>query len=353
MKCCTWQIGWVVSVGFAVLLAVGGCGTNIPIPTTTVNEVESNNTFSQPQTVTVIASEATDISGSLEGGNDVDVFLLGTFQQGQTLTADLRGSSALISSNVAMGFFDKDQDVAVLDDDPSSSSTDKQISLTVRKAGNYYLVVAQNRASNFMYDVVITIGSGNISTPPMQVVYLNYNGASNLQIGGDQFSNVLPFSAVIPNNTAAWAAQITTLVRADYLNLNIQIISSYESLEPSGPHSVVFVSGSGGSFFGLADDVDWYNQDLTDRAVIFTGGQLHDPSLTQDQFVTGVANVTSHELGHLVGLVHTDDDSELMDQVTPLSQLVRPQTFHLAPLAEFPIGSEDCIQLLQFSLGLL
>ncbi len=339
-------------------IALAGCGTDFVPPDNpnAVQEVESNDTFSTAQSVTMPSGQSLQIIGSFQGGNDVDVYSLGTFQAGQTFTAVLTGDSAVNPNNVQFGFFDPNQEVAILDDN-AVTAADQKVSFTVHKPGKYYLGLAESNLSSFTsysYSVMVNLGSSTVEDPLKQIFYLNFNGASSVTIWDTIFTNVQPFSALNNGmNTQLLASQTVAAIRADYALYNVQILSSYDTLEPSGSHSTVFVSGSSNQgFFGLSDDIDWYNQNLTDRSIIFAGA-LNDYGLTQTQFVTALANIVSHEMGHLCGLAHTVDHTELMDISTPMKYLDQPQDFHQAPLAEFPIGSEDPLELLQFSLGLL
>ncbi len=350
------SLGWLIIIAFGPL----GCGTVLPPSNPpaddTIQEIESNDDFSRAQVINIPSGQTFHITGSLAGGDDVDVFSLGTFQAGQTFSATLTGEKAVNPDNVQFGFFDQDQEVAILDDN-AITATDQSISFTVRKPGTYYLALAEfdlSPSSSYDYSLAVTIGSAAVTTPPTQIVYLNFSGASTVTVGGITFNNVLPFS-VIDNgmDPQALAAQTVARVRTDFAPYNMQILSSYETIEPSATHSTVYISASSNpSFYGLSEDVDWYNRDSADDAIIFAG-LLNGQGLTQTQFVTALANITTHEMGHLSGLAHTSDDTELMDQITPLHALDQLQTFHLAPLAEFPIGDENTPQLLQFALGLL
>jgi predicted Zn-dependent protease len=149
------------------------------------------------------------------------------------------------------------------------------------------------------------------------------------------------------------ASNIMDLVRADYSGYDVSFTSSYVQEAPSTAHSTVYITASSGEYLGLADDVDWYNENLDDNAVVFAG-LMTGSGISKSEFVQIVANVTSHETGHLLGLAHTDDDTELMDQVTPQSSLEEDQSFGRAPLPEdeFPIGYQDSLELLAFSIGM-
>jgi hypothetical protein len=351
------RVGTLTLCLMPLWIALAGCGTNFTTPDNTdaVQETESNDTFSSAQTVTMPSGKSLQIVGAFQGGNDVDVYYLGTFQAGQTFTAALTGDSSVNPNNIQFGFFDQDQEVAILDDN-AVTAAEQNVSFTVRKPGKYYLALAESGLSSFIsynYSVLVTLGSSTVPDPLKQIFYLNYKGISSVTIWNTTFTNVQPFSALNNGmNTQLLASQTTEAIRADYAAYDIQILSSYDTTEPAGTHSTVYVSASSNQgFFGLSDDVDWYNQNPSDRSVIFAGA-LNSYGLTQTQFVTALANITAHEMGHLCGLAHTVDHTELMDISTPMKFLDQPEDFHQAPLAEFPIGSEDTIQLLQFSLGL-
>lgn len=345
--------------GMVIAFVVAGCVSPTPLPdnTTTVEETEPNDSFFSAQAVPLAAGQPVNIEGTFGGGMDLDVYALGTRSVGETISVQLSGSD-LSSADATIALFDQDQNVAIEDDGTGSDSL-QSVTLTVRKAGTYYLVLSEGSSFNsrsVTYAALVEVGSAAIPVPARQVVFLDYRGAARVDIGGEVFISVEPFSDLdFGSRTQTIAGRITDRVRSDYEGLNIEFRSSFDGPEPDGPHSVVFVSGGrGDGIYGLADDIDWYNENPADRAITFLGS-FRSADLTDSEFVDGAANIISHELGHLVGLVHTDDHTELMDIQTPLRLLVRPQDFHRAPLAssEFPIGFEDCLELLQFSLGIL
>lgn len=338
----------------AMLAMVQGCTPGV-FPTADVESEEPNNTFTEAQPVNVDELKTVEITGSFSSQNITDVFSLGELAVGDTIGVEVRTSNSFYSNELSLGVFDGDENVAYMADVIPSTSLREALSHTVRKAGEYYLVIYQVDSGSTTYDVVVTLGSGTVPGLKSQSVYLNFDGASSLTIGGTSFRSLEPFSAIdLPINPTTTAAQITQLVREDFLNLDVSILSSYESAPPAEPHSTIYVTASMGDYLGLADSVDWYDENPSDNAVIFAGSLASDVSSTS-RFPQLAANVITHETGHLLGLVHTNDDTELMDLSTPADLLELDQDFHRAPLAaqEFPIGWEDTWELLTFTLATL
>ncbi len=352
-----WASVKMVMVVIAVLM-VTGCGMEmLSPPDNTVDSTGSNNDFTEAQAVNADQAKSTEINGTLTYQDDLDVYLLGSFQPGQQLTIQLKSASSLSGSTVSVGLFDKDYNVAYLVEDVYiASKFDQVLTHVVRKGGNYYLAVTAvdlTMWSTRSYSVRVDVDSSSVPTSKSQTVFLNFNGVSQINIGGNPFFNLQPFSNLGQFGTSVIATNIVSKVKQAYTGFDVTFVSSIISAEPSGNHSTVFITGSEGDYYGLADSIDWYDQDSQDNAVIFAEEFLHS-GITTTEFTTAVSNVVSHELGHLLGLVHTDDDTELMDQTTPTTQLENSQNFHRAPLPsdEFPIGYEDTIELLEFAVGL-
>ena len=106
---------------------------------------------------------------------------------------------------------------------------------------------------------------------------------------------------------------------------------------------------------GVAEDVDEYDIKRGQRAIVFAESfaafmQL-DPTI--DEMAQALANVASHEIGHLLGLVHTEDPTDLMDVTASLNALMRDQSFGKSPIYRivFPLGYQDSAQLLLDSVG--
>ena len=67
-----------------------------------------------------------------------------------------------------------------------------------------------------------------------------------------------------------------------------------------------------------------------------------------------IGNAAGHELGHLLGLFHTRDDQNLMDDSRSAQDLAAESILARAPLAEtvFPVGVEDVPAVLAETVGL-
>ncbi|WP_010177294.1 zinc-dependent metalloprotease [Aquimarina agarilytica] len=106
------------------------------------------------------------------------------------------------------------------------------------------------------------------------------------------------------------------------------------------PHSTLFIGGDntvdpeiGSGVLGVANSVDIGNFDINDNAIVFLNEisekikpdatefeildsasynkiKLADGASKEDLIATGVSYLASHEIGHIVGLEHTDPDNE-------------------------------------------
>jgi hypothetical protein len=145
--------------------------------------------------------------------------------------------------------------------------------------------------------------------------------------------------------------RIVEIVRDDFAAFDLTVLTSDDD-EPAGNFSRVFfgTASQGIPIFGIADDIDFYNGSDMDNAVVFL--EAFD-GITSDRDATAqaIANVVSHEIGHTLGLMHTNDVTELMDTTGANVTLLEDQSFGVADVVDFAIGQQNAPLLLEETIG--
>jgi hypothetical protein len=135
-------------------------------------------------------------------------------------------------------------------------------------------------------------------------------------------------------------------------------VTFYRDTDPDRPtegYTSIYFGTSDSRLLGLADNIDPYNGNTRQSAILYTDtfslfNQLH-PGFNGTVGV--LANVTSHEVGHLLGLRHTADPSDLMDVTASARQMLADQYFKLANLhsSVLPFGLQDAPAMLAWGVG--
>lgn len=335
-----------------------------PAVTVSYLETEPNDTFDAPNYVP--PGEAYRLLGSIEPGSsggkvDLDIYALGSAYAGDRVTARL---DTYGSAGIQVGVFDGHNRLLAFGDPGSWANGPSLLDVVLRESTADLRVVVGTRSNHVKerdYTVHLGIEAGyGVAPSRPQVLVLNFNGASSVQIGSRPAIRVPAFDAAVispelagyTNDMIAWVLET---VRGDFAGLNVDVYLSGDPLIPVGPRSTVHFGTRDDRLLGLADRIDPYNSLLDDEAIVYTDSFALFMALSPaaEQIAQALANVASHEAGHLLGLRHTADPSGIMDITASARQLMRDQWFATSYLHEsvMLIGQQDAPSLLAWTVG--
>ncbi len=324
-------------------------------------EVENNDTF---ETANLVPWQNTvKLSGTIPAGQeslDRDIFDLGSIPAGYRVRGTL---SIQAGDDVVFGLFNHDQSILGFVNLAASTSGPSEMDIVLREAVQHLYVQVSTREAagrNLPYEVTISVeGAGVLGYRP-QIVVLNFQGAQNVRIGHRPAVDVPPFDAAVID--ARFAGQTETVIQTllemveeDYAGLNVSFYLAGESYIPTGERTTIYFGYSDDRLLGLADNIDPYNTDIEQAAIVFTDVFSIFSALNPDveDIAQALANVTSHELGHLLGLRHTADMRDIMDITASANRMLQDQWFCDAILHKqvLPLGTQNSPKLLAWAVG--
>jgi len=326
------------------------------------SESEPNDSYVNAEVV--LGASDVDLVGSIATGLstlDQDIYELGAVDAGDRILVELNLDN---NSDVVVGMLDDQQRLLAYIDPTSSVTGPSEIDLNLYESTSLlYAVVATRSGSSASrgYTVRFTVerAAGLPGYQP-EIVVLNFDGAAAVQIGNRPFVDVPPFDAA--NISSRFAGQTETIinyvldmVREDYAGLGVDIYASGDPAIPAGEHTTVYFGTYDSLLLGLADNIDPYNTDSSQSAILYTDTfSLFDVLLPSVKEISqALANVASHEAGHLLGLRHTADIYDLMDITASARQMLADQWFRNADLhtSVLPTGLQDAPTMLAWTLG--
>ncbi|QOJ15274.1 MAG: PKD domain-containing protein [Planctomycetia bacterium] len=222
---------------------------------------------------------------------------------------------------------------------------------------NHYLVVDSGDSVN----IRITRGVG--VTKRAQTVFLDYRGAGALSIAGRAPENIPVFSATQVGRpeieTTAIRAAIKAKLQAIFAGFNVNVVTSDETTSPPTPFTTIYFGGTasdGG--YGVADAIDPRNNTLAGRGIVATGLVAADFAFLDAATAADILGVLAgHQLGHLFGLRHVDDTTDIMatgrlaDGVPTSGQVLKSSLLRAEEQVNAVIGIQDAPQILSEVIG--
>lgn len=348
--------------GAALVLLTGCPMAAMPTGEVPYLDTTGNNSIKDATDLPQRSTEEWEFTGAIDNFADIDVYALGTLQNGARLTVTVEADESELDP--AIGIFDANSDLIAFNDDRNAAANDYDSVLDiVVPAGPaaYFLSIApfQGGLTEGAYRVTVTVDADAGATLAQgQIVFLDWDGGrlDNPALGS---GNLPPFDATQvgfqSSQTEELKDRIYQVVRDRYAGYDLTLLNSDDHAVPTLPHSTIHFGGNNAAAFGLAEDIDAQNQNKEDDAIIFVtsfrGAFTRSPTL--DEMAVAIGNTVAHEIGHLLGLVHTHDCRELMDATCSNDALLFAQEFDRAPIdaATFPLGYQDAAELMEWLLG--
>lgn len=327
---------------------------------------EPNNNFGEAIDMILDANGAGRLTGAIPSTSDVDVYRLGAMNPGDRIIVDVSASGGL-DADVAI--FDEGGRLVFENDDRNLDlgQYDPFVNFVVRHASSiYYVAIASSplNPTTGIYDAGITVTrGGTVPSTAGQIIAVDTDGGS-VTISGDTFTVGAFDTAHIDRRyagmTTAVVDQIVATILENYAGLQLSVIVIPRNPVPAGGQvSTILLGGTNPEAYGLAEQIDYYNADHTDQAIVFTDmftpSQFNNRVLTAQELGTAIGNIVSHEAGHLLGLNHVDNVRDLMDTTGTANTFLLDQDFTTSTLdgSIFPIGTQDGMLLLLETLGVL
>lgn len=354
-----------------VVATIGlGCGSTTfapmgfpmmpPTPATIHMENGPNNFFQTAQLID-LNNGPQGIIGEIDSVVDVDVYDLGAVEVGDLIIAQLDPGDTGV-----MALFDETGALLLVNDHRNVflGRVEVFIEIVIRRPGDScYLAVATTPGFGGISQYTIVaykVPNQSLPVSYSATVILVFEETWTIHIGSRATISISDFdgadiSPVFENDTQQIMDLVVSNVRIHFAAYDVEVLSTHEGSSVEPWDTKLYFGGYDASILGLAEGVDEFNTTSGQSAIVFveTFSAFMRLQPTVAEIAHALSNVASHEIGHLLGLIHTADMEAVTDVTASLNSLLIPQTFRRSAIHDtvFPIGAQDAHQMLIDNVG--